>query len=94
MPEMGNAICSPARYEFNAKAAAQFAAAHNTDAYGLYLFPTELQLRAKPEPGIPIIATIPSHTLIATDYQDNQPETWTKVITSDGTSGWIEDHGD
>jgi len=94
MPEMGKAACSPARYEFNAKAAAQFAATHNTDAYGLYLFPLDLQLRAKPEAATTVIATIPSHTLVVTDYQDNQPDNWSKVITSDGTTGWIEDHGD
>lgn len=94
MPEMDKAICSPARYRFDAKAVAQFAASHNTNAYGLYLFSTDLQLRAKPEPGTLVIATIPSHTLVVTDYQDNQPETWTKVITSDGTTGWIEHHGD
>lgn len=93
MPEIGKAICSPARYQFDAKAAAQFASANNTDAYGLYLFPSDLQLHAKPEAGTPVIARIPSRTLIATDYQDNQPDNWTKVMTSDGSTGWIEDHG-
>lgn len=94
MKEMPGAICSPARYDIDIDAASTFAAANNTDGYGLYIYPRELELHAKPQAGTPVTAKVAPRTLVATDYQDNQPDNWTKIKTSEGATGWIEDRGD
>lgn len=94
MPEMGNAVCSPARYGVDASKALAFAQANDTDGYGIYIFPRELELHAEPQDGTPVTATIAPLTLLVTDYQADQPDGWVKVIGSDGTVGWTEDRGD
>ena len=38
MPEMGNAVCSPARYDVDVSKALAFAKANDTDGYGIYIF--------------------------------------------------------
>lgn len=94
MPEMGNAVCSPARYNVEASKALAFAEANETDGYGIYIFPRELELHAEPLDGTPVTATIAPLTLLVTDYQANQPDGWIKVITSEGTMGWAQNFGD
>lgn len=94
MPEMGNAVCSPARYDVDVSKALAFAKANDTDGYGIYIFPRELDLHAEPQNGTPVTATIAPLTLLVTDYQADQPDGWVKVIASEGTVGWAHDLGD
>ena len=94
MPEMGNAVCSPARYNVDTSKARAFAEANDTDGYGIYIFPRELELHAEPQDSTPVTATIAPLTLLVTDYQSNQPDGWIKVIASEGTVGWAQDLGD
>ena len=91
MPEMGNAVCSPARYNVDTSKALAFAEANDTDGYGIYIFPRELELHSEPQDGTPVTATIAPLTLLVTDYQADQPEGWVKVIASEGTVGWAHD---
>lgn len=94
MPEMGNAVCSPAHYDVDTSKALAFAEANNTDGYGIYIFPRELELHAEPQDGTPVTATIAPLTLLVTDYLVDQPDGWLKVIASEGTVGWAQDLGD
>lgn len=94
MPELEGAVCSPARYGFNAKATLKFAQAHETDAYGIYLFPRSVELRDNPDVTAPVMAKLAPYTLFVTDYQADQPDGWTKLVASDGVSGWSQDQGD
>ena len=94
LPETGDAICSPARYAFDAKATAAFAAAHDTDAYSISIYPRDLALYAEPSAAAPVSATLSARTLLLSEYVAGQPDDWTKVITSDGQTGWVEDTTD
>lgn len=94
MAEMGDAVCSPARLAFNAKATAKFVAAHDTDASGIYLYPREISLRDTPESGAAVTGTIAPYTLLVSDYQADQPDAWIKLIASDGLTGWTEARDD
>lgn len=94
MPELEGAVCSPARYSFNAKATAKFAQAHDTDASGIYLYPRAVELRDTPDAGAPVIAELAPYTLLVSDYQADQPDNWTKLVTSEGVTGWAQDRGD
>lgn len=94
MPEMGNAVCSPARYDVDANKALAFAEANGTDGYGIYFFPRRVELQAEPKDSAPVTATIAPLTLLVPDSQADQPDGWARVITSDGVAGWTRDPSD
>src|SRR5690606_14914977 len=94
MPETGNAVCSPARYDVDTSKALAFAQANDTDGHSIFIFPRALELHAAPKDGTLVTGTVAPLTLLVTDYQADQPDGWVKVIASDGTVGWTEDRGD
>jgi hypothetical protein len=87
----GDAICSPAAYAFDAKAAAKLAAATQSDAYGLRLMHREITLHAEPKASSPAVATLAPLTIVGSIYVDGQPDGWTQYATSDGMIGWFEE---
>lgn len=94
MPEMGNAVCSPARYEFDTRQALEFAQANNTDGYGIVFFSRQLDLHAAPDAETPVSLQLEQRTLLVTEYQSGQSENWVKVLASDGITGWAEHQAD
>lgn len=94
MPEMGGAVCSPARYGFDTKAAQKFAEANDTDGGGIQMYATAVELREQPDAATPVVSELPAWTLLISDYDADGPDSWSKVATSDGTTGWMQDRDD
>ena len=94
LPEYRSAVCLPARYAFDTHKVGLFAAAHDADAHALRLHPSPVQLRAEPRPDAAITAAVPARTLLAFEYDKDQPNGWGRYWLSDGRRGWLPDRPD
>lgn len=94
MAAMGDAVCSPARLGFDAGAVRNFAAEHEAAGGSVAFYPSAVTLHETPDAGAPVSATLAPRTLLIANYQQGQPDGWSMVFASDGTSGWMADRSD
>ena len=92
MPEVPGAICAPAAYEVDRKAALSFAQKFELSAHSLRFFAHDVVLAAKPKGKKGRV--VPANTLIMFDYDPKAPEGWGYYETSDGVKGYMQDRDD
>lgn len=81
-------VCAPAAWKFDAKAVTAFGAAHDSDAYSLRFFASDLDLRAKPKANAASVGTVPAGALLAREYDKDAPEAWELMSGSNGVKGY------
>lgn len=94
LQELQGAICAPAEYEVDRKAALAFAGKFELDAYSLRFFSDEAMFYARPNLKSDLVAAVPPYTLMMFTYDPKTPKDWGRYETSDGRRGYMEDRGD
>jgi hypothetical protein len=92
LPEAPGAICAPAAYKVDRKAAVAFAKKFELDAYSLRFFPDDVVFAKKPKSAAG--STVPANTLIMFDHDPKAPEGWGYYETSGGVKGYMQDRDD
>lgn len=93
LQEMPGAVCAPAAYSVDRKAAAKFAARFKLDPYSLRFFDTSVGLHTKPG-SAGLSANLRPRTLLMFDFKPDLPKGWSYYETSEGTSGYLKDRDD
>jgi hypothetical protein len=93
LKEVPGAVCAPAEYAVDRKAALAFAKKFELDAYSLRFYAKGIALVPRPLSAA-VRARIPPYTLMMFDYDPTVPGRWGRYETSDGTSGYMEDRDD
>jgi hypothetical protein len=91
LEEMPGAVCAPAQYRVDRKAALAFARKFELDAYSLRFFSEQTTLYAKPNLKSEPVATVPPHTLMMFDYDPGAREPWALYESSGGERGYLMD---
>lgn len=92
LPEAPGAICAPAAYKVDRKAALAFAKHFELDAYSLRFFAEDVLLADKPRGKRGEI--VPANTLMMFDYDPGTPEGWGLYETAGGAKGYLKDRDD
>jgi hypothetical protein len=91
LKEMPGAICAPAEYRVDRKAALTFAKKFELDAYSLRFFAQDSMLYAKPNLKSDFIGTVPPYTLMMFDHDPKAKDPWALYETSGGKRGYLMD---
>jgi hypothetical protein len=91
--EMPGAVCTPAVYTVDRKAALAFAGKYRLDAYSLRFYSTGAMLLARPRSPA-VTAHVPPYALMMFDHDPTAPEGWGRYETSDGIKGYMPDRDD
>lgn len=91
LKEVPGAICAPAEYEVERKAALAFARKFQLDAYSLRFFDKERMLYAKPNLKSDLVGTVPPYTLMMFDHDPKAREPWALYESSGGKRGYLMD---
>lgn len=89
MKEMPGAVCAPAEYQVDRKAALAFARRFELDAYSLRFFDEEKRLYARPNLKSEFLGSVPARTLMMFDYDPKAKEPWALYASSDGRKGYL-----
>lgn len=92
MTEMPGAVCAPAVYKVDRKAALAFARKFELDAYSLRFYADDIVLVRKPEGKKGTV--VPAKTLIMFDHDPKAPDNWGYYETAGGTKGYMRDRDD
>lgn len=92
LPEAPGAICAPAAYKVDRKAALAFAKKFELDAYSLRFFPGDVLFAERPKSRTGKV--VPANTLIMFDYDPKAPKGWGYYETSGGIKGYMKDRDD
>ncbi|MBN9137776.1 MAG: hypothetical protein J0I92_17275 [Phyllobacterium sp.] len=92
LPEVPGAVCSPAAYSVDRKAALAFARRFNLDAYSLRFFAGKAFLASTPRSKRGEF--LAANMLMIFDYAPGTPKGWSRVETAGGVKGYIEDRDD
>jgi hypothetical protein len=91
LKEVPGAICAPAEYTLDRKAARTFAKKFELDAYSLRFFSQEKFLYARPNLKSDLVATVPPYTLMVFAYDPKAREPWSLYESSGGEKGYVTD---
>ncbi|RYE54525.1 MAG: hypothetical protein EOP18_07345, partial [Rhizobiaceae bacterium] len=86
------AICAPAAYRVDRKAALAFAKKFELDAYSLRFFDADVVLAEKPKAKKG--KAVPAGSLLMFDYRADLPEGWGYYETAGGVKGYMADRED
>ena len=92
LPEMPGAVCAPAAYKVDRKAALAFARKFELDAYSLRFHPDDVFLADRPRGKRGTL--VPPNTLMMFDHDPRAPEGWGLYETAGGVKGYMEDRDD
>lgn len=92
LKETPGAVCAPAAYDYDRKAALAFAGKFGLDLYSLRFFPQNVFLASRP--GGKQGARVPAYTLMKFDYDPKAPAGWGRYETAGGVRGYMEDRDD
>jgi len=92
LAEVPGAVCAPAAYKVNRKAALAFARRFELDGYSLRFFSHEVVLTDLPRTDTG--RTVPANTLMMFDYDPKTPENWGRYETAGGVRGYMADRDD
>jgi len=90
--EVPGAVCAPAAYDYDRKAALAFAGKFGLDLYSLRFFPRNTFLSSRP--GSVEGGRVPAYTLMIFDYDPKAPAGWGRYQTAGGLRGYMEDRDD
>jgi hypothetical protein len=93
LKEAPGAVCAPANYKVDRKAALAFAGKFDLDAYSLRFYDKDVMLEKKPDSDR-ARTRIPAWTLMMFDFDPRSPRGWGFYQTSDGTRGFMKDRDD
>lgn len=89
LTEMPGAVCAPAEYEVNRKAASAFAKKFELDAYSLRFFSEEKFLYARPNLKSDLVAAVPPYTMMMFAYDPKARNPWALYESSGGEKGYL-----
>lgn len=92
LKEVPGAVCAPAAYDYDRKAALAFAKKFDLDLYSLRFFPQNTFLFNRP--GGKQGGRVPAYTLMIFDYDPRAPAGWGRYVTAGGVRGYMEDRDD
>jgi hypothetical protein len=92
LPEVPGAVCTPAAYRIDHKAAQAFARKFELDAYSLRFYPDDIVLLKRPEGTKGKV--VPAYSLIMFDYDPKTPEGWGYYESAGGIKGYLKDRDD
>lgn len=91
LKEVPGAVCAPAEYEVDRKAALVFAKKFELDAYSLRFFNEQRFLYARPNLKSELVAMVPAYTLMMFDYDPKARDPWALYQSSGGKKGYLMD---
>ena len=89
LKEVPGAVCAPAEYEVDRKAALAFAKKFELDAYSLRFFEEQKFLYARPNLKSELVAMVPAYTLMVFDYDPKARDSWALYQSSGGKKGYL-----
>ena len=89
--EAPGAVCAPAEYKVNRKAASKFAKKYELDAYSLRFYSQPVALYEKQTMKGELLGMIPPYTLMMFDYDPKAREPWALYESSSGIKGYLYD---
>lgn len=92
LKEAPGAVCAPAAYKVDRKAALAFAKKFELDAYSLRFFAEDVLFADKPGSGKGTM--VPANTLVMFDYDPKAPDGWGRYETAGGVKGYMKDRDD
>lgn len=92
LPEVPGAICTPAAYQVDRKAALAFARKFELDAHSLRFYRDDIVLLKKAEGKKGKV--VPAYTMIMFDYDPNAPKDWGYFESAGGIKGYMKDRDD
>lgn len=94
MKEVRKAICAPASYSIDRKAALDFAGKYESEPAGLRFYASPVELRKKPTKTAASAGEVPAYTVMSFIYDKDAPADWALYIGSNGVKGYFQDSDD
>ena len=89
--EVPGAICAPAAWSYDVKAAKTFAASNDDQVSSLRFFASAKTMLAKPKASANPIGELPAFVPISFIYEKSTPDNWGKYISANGLTGYLQD---
>jgi hypothetical protein len=89
--ELPGAICAPAAYKVDRKAALRFAGKYRLDAYSLRFFAQPMGLYQQQNIKGELLGMVPPYTLMMFDYDPVAKEPWALYEASTGIKGYLRE---